>query len=207
MSAEICLNFDTTQSDPTHSFLSKDHFVSDISSLEVIHSIYRPEYYPKWTCRPRSEDCCRACRQFGEKGMGRRVRECPDHYRGHTLLLVSDVKTNWYAKRLKSGRFHPEFHDPNSKVQREMMQCMRLWVDGLGSSQHSILSCLSKESVRIHQNVRNVTGGDVGLVPSFYSFAAAIAHGIWQQILGLARRILLFRSWLRTSRIVRHLDY
>ena len=72
-----------------------------------------------------------------------------------------------------------------------MMQCMRLWVDGLGSSQPSILSCLSKEAVRIHQNVRNVTRDDVGLVPSFYSFAVAMAHSIWQQILGLARGIFL----------------
>ncbi|KAF8670358.1 hypothetical protein AX14_005887, partial [Amanita brunnescens Koide BX004] len=59
---------DPRASDPTHSFLSKDHFVA---------------------CRPRSEDDCRACSQFGEKGMGRHVPGCAYHYRGYTFFLVS----------------------------------------------------------------------------------------------------------------------
>lgn len=62
-----------------------------------------------------------------------------------------------------------------------MLECMRLWVDGLGGSQQSILRRLSKEAVRNHQNVRDA--GQDGLVPSGGSFAMTEAHSVKQQFL------------------------
>ncbi|EEB87710.1 hypothetical protein MPER_14850, partial [Moniliophthora perniciosa FA553] len=52
------------------------------------------------------------------------------------------------------ARFHPDFHDPSSKVQREMLQTMRTWVDGLGNRRNEIVRRLSKQCVRNHENVR-----------------------------------------------------
>ena len=103
-------------------------------------------------------------------------------------MLVSNFRPRDKRKRLEPGRFHPDFCDPNSKIQRDMLECMRLWVDGLGSSQQSILRRLSKEAVRNHQNVRDA--GQDGPGPSGGSFVTteAHSHSVKQQFLPLLNK-------------------
>jgi Heterokaryon incompatibility protein Het-C len=60
-----------------------------------------------------------------------------------------------------TGRFHPEFHDSHSQVQREMMRYMQTWLDSHGHRQHGIIQRLSRDSVRNHRNIR-ATGDDSG---------------------------------------------
>lgn len=59
-----------------------------------------------------------------------------------------------------STRFHPDFHNSQSKIQREMLQGVRDWVQSLGSNQHKVLSRLGKQAVRNHENIR--LGGEGG---------------------------------------------
>lgn len=52
------------------------------------------------------------------------------------------------------SRFHPDFHNHNSTVQRQMLQAMHDWVKGLGGKQHETLRRLVKNAVRNHENIR-----------------------------------------------------
>lgn len=83
--------------------------------------------------------------------------------------------------------FHPDFHNPNSKVQREMMQYMRTWIQSMGHKQHDVLRRLTKEAVRNHQNIRGA--GEGGPPPSQGSFAANQAHQLQQNIQGYVSSI------------------
>jgi hypothetical protein len=55
---------------------------------------------------------------------------------------------------LRRCRFHPDFHNSQSKVQREMLQCVHEWVRSLGQRQHQLLGRLTKQAVRNHENIR-----------------------------------------------------
>ncbi len=55
---------------------------------------------------------------------------------------------------LTSCRFHPDFHNHSSQIQREMLACVRNWLQSLGHKQSAVLARLSKDAVRNHQNVR-----------------------------------------------------
>ncbi|KAK2461278.1 hypothetical protein APHAL10511_006805 [Amanita phalloides] len=145
---------DPRASDPTHSFLSKDHFnnilnepAGEIAKAVVVHAVNL------------------VTKAWDDESLN--VRE-----------VTEDIL---------SCLFHPDFHNPNSKVQRDMLQCMRVWTDGLGGRRQSILKRLSKEAVRNHQNVRG--SGEGGPAASNSSFAAAEAHSVQQQFMSHAQNI------------------
>lgn len=84
-------------------------------------------------------------------------------------------------------RFHPDFHDRNSQIQREMMEYMHKWVQGLGQKQRDILDRLSKDAVRNHRNVR--LAGEGGAPAAEGSFAVNAAHQAQQNLHGYANQI------------------
>ncbi|KAJ3526948.1 hypothetical protein NM688_g8193 [Phlebia brevispora] len=132
---------DPRASDPTHSFLSKDHFnlilnepAGHLGKIVLTHAVTLV------------------------------VKAWDD-----TSMNVHQVTGD-----ILSCLFHPDFHDPQSKIQREMMDYMRRWVQELGSRQHDILHRLTKESVRNHKNIRQAGEG-----------GAAVAQGTYAQNAGL----------------------
>ncbi|KAF8649338.1 hypothetical protein AX16_005873 [Volvariella volvacea WC 439] len=140
---------DPHASDPTHSFLSKDHFnlilnepAGQIAKVIVTHTVNAVT--KAW------ED--------------------------------SSVNVHQTIEEIVSCLFHPDFHNPNSKVQQEMLQCVRTWYQGLGSNQQSVLQRLTKDAVRNHQNVRLV--GEGGPAAATGTYAANQAHQFQQNIAG-----------------------
>jgi hypothetical protein len=91
-----------------------------------------------------------------------------------------------YVLVLTPRSFHPDFHDQSSKVQREMLQCMRDWVQSLGANQHRILSRLTKHAVRSHENIR--LGGEGGHAAAegtaAYNYGVNAQHDIQGRIHG-----------------------
>ncbi|KAJ7892896.1 heterokaryon incompatibility protein HET-C [Mycena olivaceomarginata] len=129
---------DPRASDPTHSFLSKDHFnlilnepAGHLARIVLIHTV--------------------------------------------TLVIKAwddnSINVNQLAEDVLSCLFHPDFHNKSSKVQREMMEYMHTWVNGLGARKHSVIQRLSKNAVRNHENAR---------------FAANQAHQFQAQVAGYA---------------------
>lgn len=86
-----------------------------------------------------------------------------------------------------SFRFHPDFHDSNSKVQRDMLEYIHKWVQSLGHRQEEVIGRLSKESVRNHQNIR--LAGDGGAPAADGSFAQNAAHQAQHDIQGYVSSI------------------
>ncbi|KZV99953.1 Het-C-domain-containing protein [Exidia glandulosa HHB12029] len=168
-SAEVINNHDQYEvfndpraSDPTHSFLSKDHFnlILNETAGNIAMIIVR-----------------------------------------HTVRLVQKA---WDDKNVDVKRttdeileclFHPEYHNSNSAVQREMLQYMRTWLQGHGHKQHEVLSRLTKESVRNHNNIR--LSGDPGGAPvqhgantqGSYNTANNAAHNAQNYIQGYINQI------------------
>lgn len=58
-------------------------------------------------------------------------------------------------------RFHPDFHNSSSQIQREMMQYMHTWLNSHGHQKEAILSRLTRDAVRNHRNIR-ASGDNVG---------------------------------------------
>jgi len=86
--------------------------------------------------------------------------------------------------------FHPDFHDQRSKVQREMLQYMRNWINSLGHKQHEILDRLTKDSVRNHRNVRPGTKENAAQGTAAYNYGVQAQHnvqGYFNQIPGVAQ--------------------
>ena len=94
------------------------------------------------------------------------------------LLLLNQSPRN---QPISNSRFHPDFHNPQSQVQREMLQSIHDWLSK-SPNQHSILQRLTKESVRNHRNVR--TEGEGGAPASQGSFAEQEGHKFQQNVLG-----------------------
>ncbi|KAG6877200.1 hypothetical protein C0993_009493 [Termitomyces sp. T159_Od127] len=94
---------DPRASDPTHSFLSKDHFRNTVGLVQKA-----------W------DD--------------------------------NSVDVRGLCEEVLQAMFHPYFHNPNSKVQREMLQEMRSWVADLGTRKERILARLTRDAVRGHEN-------------------------------------------------------
>ncbi|ESK92001.1 heterokaryon incompatibility protein het-c [Moniliophthora roreri MCA 2997] len=126
---------DPRASDPTHSFLSKDHFnlilnepagqIAKVIVTNTVQSVVKAWDDPSINPRQISED-------------------------------------------ILSCLFHPDFHDPSSKVQREMLQTMRTWVDSLGNRRNEVIRRLSKQCVRNHENIRLAgEGGQVEAVGTY----------------------------------------
>ncbi|KAJ1311238.1 hypothetical protein OPQ81_009738 [Rhizoctonia solani] len=111
---------DPRASDPTHSFLSKDHFglilnepAGNLAKIIVSHSV-------------------------------RMVVNAWDNPSVHSRQVIEPIL---------ACMFHPDFHDPNSQVQREMLQYMDTWIKSQGNP-HDVARRLNKESVRNHQATR-----------------------------------------------------
>jgi len=69
--------------------------------------------------------------------------------------------------------FHPDFPNHASQIQREMLACVRNWLQSLGHQQSAVLARLSKEAVRNHQNVR--LGGEGASVTQSHGAPASNA--------------------------------
>ncbi|KAJ6470669.1 heterokaryon incompatibility protein Het-C-domain-containing protein [Mycena vitilis] len=144
---------DPRASDPTHSFLSKDHFnlilnepAGHLARIILIHTV--------------------------------------------TLVIKAwddtSVNVHHLTEDVLSCLFHPDFHNNQSKIQREMMQYMHTWVNGLGGRQHSVIQRLSKNAVRNHENVR--MAGEGGKPAAEGTFAANQAHQFQSQVAGYAQQ-------------------
>ncbi|KAH9478428.1 hypothetical protein JR316_0008883 [Psilocybe cubensis] len=144
---------DPRASDPTHSFLSKDHFnlilnepAGQIARIIVAHSVKLIS--AAW------DDNSKDVHQITED-----ILQC---------------------------LFHPDFHNPNSQIQREMLQCMKDWFSKV-QNQHSVIQRLSKDSVRNHKNIR--LAGEGGAPESQGSFAETQAHQFQHTLAGYASNV------------------
>ncbi|KAJ2927988.1 hypothetical protein H1R20_g9098, partial [Candolleomyces eurysporus] len=143
---------DPRASDPTHSFLSKDHFnlilnepAGQLAKVIVVN----------------------------------------------TVTLVSkawddnSVNVHNVTEEVLQCLFHPDFHNPQSKVQREMLQCMHDWFNKLGGRQLDVLRRLNKQSVRNHENIR--LAGEGGAPSADGTYAQGQAFQFQQNIASYAQ--------------------
>ncbi|KAJ7269830.1 heterokaryon incompatibility protein HET-C [Mycena rebaudengoi] len=144
---------DPRASDPTHSFLSKDHFnlilnepAGHIARIILIHTV--------------------------------------------TLVIKAwddtSVNVHHMTEDILSCLFHPDFHNSSSKIQREMLQYMHTWVNGLGGRKHSVLQRLSKNAVKNHENIR--IAGEGGPPAAEGSVAANQAHSFQHSVQNYAQQ-------------------
>ncbi|KAH9006387.1 heterokaryon incompatibility protein HET-C [Lactarius hatsudake] len=112
---------DPQASDPTHSFLSKDHFnlilnepAGNVAKVIVKHTVTA-------------------------------VVKAWDDNSVNVKSVTDDIL---------QCLFHPDFQNHASQIQREMLACVKLWLQSLGHQQSAVLARLSKQAVRGHQNVR-----------------------------------------------------
>ncbi|KAI9465912.1 Het-C-domain-containing protein [Lactarius psammicola] len=112
---------DPQASDPTHSFLSKDHFnlilnepAGNVAKVIVKHTV---------------------------TGV---VKAWDDN----------SVNVKSVTDDILQCLFHPDFQNHSSQIQREMLACIKNWLQSLGHKQSTVLARLSKQAVRNHQNVR-----------------------------------------------------
>ncbi|KAI8976618.1 heterokaryon incompatibility protein Het-C-domain-containing protein [Trametes punicea] len=145
-------------SDPTHSFLSKDHFnlilnepAGHLAKLILMYSATLV------------------------------VKAWDD-----TSINVHNV-----TEDILQCLFHPDFHDQHSQIQRQMLDYMQRWVQGLGAQQHEVLRRLTKDAVRNHQNIR-LPGSSGASEPSGYAHNAGVQAqhqltGYISQVPGLAQ--------------------
>ncbi|KAH8829036.1 heterokaryon incompatibility protein HET-C [Flagelloscypha sp. PMI_526] len=122
-------------SDPTHSFLSKDHFnlilnepAGRIAQIIVKHTVQQ------------------VTRAWGD----------------------TSVDVHHLTEDVLQCLFHPDFSN-NSPIQREMLGFMQSWVQSLGHNQQKIISRLSKEAVREHENIRKAGESGVGVAEGSYA--------------------------------------
>ncbi|KDQ31832.1 hypothetical protein PLEOSDRAFT_1053107 [Pleurotus ostreatus PC15] len=132
---------DPRASDPTHSFLSKDHFNLILN-----------------------EPAGRIAQIIVKYAVTEIIKAWDD-----TSVNVHNV-----TEDILQCLFHPDFHNSNSRIQREMMQCMHDWVKGLGGKQHQIISRLGKNEVRNHQNTRLAGEGGAPEAQGTYAHAQGI---------------------------------
>ncbi|RDB30692.1 hypothetical protein Hypma_005902 [Hypsizygus marmoreus] len=135
---------DPRASDPTHSFLSKDHFNLILN-----------------------EPAGQVARVIVINTVGLITKAWDD----------TSVNVHHLTEEVLQAFFHPDFHQSNSKVQREMLQCLHDWVNKLGHKQHQTLARLNKNAVRNHENIR--LAGDGGQPATEGTFAAQ--HGLQMQ--------------------------
>ena len=94
-------------------------------------------------------------------------------------------------------RFHPDFHNQNSKIQREMLQYMSTWVQELGHKRDEILQRLTREAVRTHRNVRQMGDGGAPQAQGTYAYNEGLQtqqtiQGYVQGIPGVSQAQSLF---------------
>ncbi|KAI5116643.1 hypothetical protein M0805_000403 [Coniferiporia weirii] len=138
---------DANASDPTHSFLSKDHFNLILN-----------------------------------EPAGKIARVIVGYAANSVVKAWGDTSVNVHqvTEDILQCMFHPDYYNSHSQVQREMMQCMRDWVQGLGQRQQSVIGRLTKESVREHNNIRGK--GDGGQSSATGGAAWNAAQGAQQQL-------------------------
>ncbi|KAI0763072.1 heterokaryon incompatibility protein Het-C-domain-containing protein [Trametes elegans] len=120
---------DPRASDPTHSFLSKDHFNLILN------------------------ECA--------GNIGKIILA----YTANLVVKAWDdnsINVHNVTEDILQCLFHPDFHDHNSQIQREMLEYMQRWVQGLGGQQHEVLRRLTKQAVRNHENIRLAASGGSG---------------------------------------------
>ncbi|KAF8965033.1 heterokaryon incompatibility protein Het-C-domain-containing protein [Flammula alnicola] len=144
---------DPRASDPTHSFLSKDHFnlilnepAGHIAKIIVKHTVTS-------------------------------VSKAWDDNSINVRQVTDDIL---------QCLFHPDFHNSNSQIQREMMQCMKDWIAKM-PNQPSVLQRLSKNAVRNHENIR--LAGEGGAPASQGSFAETEGLQVQHTLQGYAQGI------------------
>ncbi|KAI0760246.1 heterokaryon incompatibility protein Het-C-domain-containing protein [Fomes fomentarius] len=146
---------DSRASDPTHSFLSKDHF--NLILNETAGNI------------------------------GKIILT-------HTANLVvkawddPSINVHHIIEDILQCLFHPDFHNHNSQIQREMLDYMRRWADSLGHQKQEILRRLTKQAVRNHENIRLGSSGATAN-PNQGSYAYNAAHQTQSQFQGYANQI------------------
>lgn len=118
---------DPRASDPTHSFLSKDHFSLILNEPAGLIAKVIVSNTVNLVTKAWEDNAINVHQVIGE------ILQC---------------------------LFHPDFHNQQSKVQREMLQCMRDWANRLGPRQQQIIHRLSKQSVRNHENIRISGNGE-----------------------------------------------
>ncbi|KJA23049.1 hypothetical protein HYPSUDRAFT_66529 [Hypholoma sublateritium FD-334 SS-4] len=141
---------DPRASDPTHSFLSKDHFnlILNEPAGQIAKIIVR-----------------------------------------HAVKLVTkawddtSVNVHQVTEDILQCLFHPDFHNSNSQIQREMMQYMKDWVSKL-PNQRSAMQRLGKNAVRNHENIR--LAGEGGPPAAQGTFAETEAHQFQSSLQGFA---------------------
>ncbi|KAG6918406.1 hypothetical protein DXG01_014811 [Tephrocybe rancida] len=164
---------DPRASDPTHSFLSKDHFVSLIRRI-VIEAITK--FAPVQNLIL-NEPAGHIAKVVVRNTVGLVIKAWDD--RGVNVRTLSE--------EVLECLFHPNFHRSSSKVQREMLQEMTNWVNGLGKRKEKILHRLTKAAVRAHENIR--LAGEGGAAASQGSYAEAQGLEAQHALLGYANQI------------------
>ncbi|KAL0960132.1 hypothetical protein HGRIS_011768 [Hohenbuehelia grisea] len=155
---------DPRASDPTHSFLSKDHFNLILN-----------------------EPAGRIAKIIVVNAVNLVIKAWDDN----------SVHVQQVTEEILQCLFHPDFHNSSSKVQRDMLQCMRDWVNGLGGKQRDLIRRLGKNDVRNHQNIRLAgEGGKPEAVGSYAHNQGVQAQGAIQgylnQIPGVSQAQQLF---------------
>ncbi|KIJ15941.1 hypothetical protein PAXINDRAFT_168915 [Paxillus involutus ATCC 200175] len=145
---------DPRASDPTHSFLSKDHFnlilnepAGNLAKIILTHTVNSV------------------------------VKAWDD----------TSINVNQVTDEVLQCLFHPDFGNPSSKVQTEMVDHMRTWAQNLGANRDETLRRLSKEAVRAHQNVRLSGEGGPPTAQGSYGYNQGVQ--VQQNIQGLVTQI------------------
>ncbi|CCA67339.1 related to Het-c heterokaryon incompatibility protein [Serendipita indica DSM 11827] len=102
----------------------------------------------------------------------------------HTVKLVvhawdhAEDNIHHVTETILECMFHPDFHNPRSSVQKEMMEFMRQWLSTHSAGHHDVLSRLTKEAIRNHQNVRKQGDSSGSTVSSAtHGHGAAVGYG------------------------------
>ncbi|KAI0738947.1 heterokaryon incompatibility protein Het-C-domain-containing protein [Daedaleopsis nitida] len=156
---------DPRASDPTHSFLSKDHFNLILNepagNLGKVILVYTANLVVKAWDEP-------------------------------------SINVRQVTEDILQCLFHPDFHDRNSQIQREMLAYMHRWVEELGQQKQENLRRLTKQAVRNHENIRlgshgsaaNPSQGSAG-----YNYGVQTQnqiHGYVNQIPGVSQASNMF---------------
>ncbi|KAI0266532.1 Het-C-domain-containing protein [Gloeopeniophorella convolvens] len=145
---------DPRASDPTHSFLSKDHF--NLILNEPAGAIAR----------------------IVVKYAVNLVTKAWDDTNVNVKQTTDDIL---------QCLFHPDFHNPHSQIQRDMLAHLKTWMNSLGQKQGAVLARLSKQSVRNHENIR--LGGEGGKPASQGTFGANAGQQAQADISGYLHNI------------------
>ncbi|KAI0322897.1 heterokaryon incompatibility protein Het-C-domain-containing protein [Amylostereum chailletii] len=145
---------DPMASDPTHSFLSKDHFNLILN-----------------------EPAGNLARIIVKNTVGLVVKAWDD-----TNMNVHSV-----TEQVLECLFHPDFHNRNSTIQREMLDYMKTWTQSHGPKSNMIIQRLSKEAVRNHDNIR--LQGEGGAPSTQGSYATNQGHQAQASIQGYVNQI------------------